>query len=85
MLTAKADDGTWQLFDSINRSKYGHHGPLKTYSGFDVRAGIIGERIDFIFASNRVTVLRHATLTDFMSNEHFPSDHLPVVADVALP
>jgi endonuclease/exonuclease/phosphatase family metal-dependent hydrolase len=85
ILTAGSGDSGQHLVDAMKISQMGHHGPLKTYAGFGVHKGIIGERIDFVFVSNNVQVLNHATLSDFMSNEHFPSDHLPVLADILLP
>jgi endonuclease/exonuclease/phosphatase family metal-dependent hydrolase len=82
VLTAKDPQANLHLFDTQLLSPF-HNGPIKTYSGFDVHKGIIGERIDFIFVCEGLKVLQHATLTDFRSNEHFPSDHLPVIADIA--
>ncbi|MDK9698940.1 MAG: endonuclease/exonuclease/phosphatase family protein [bacterium] len=60
-------------------------GPEYTYYGFDPRADFHGERIDYIFVSNQIDVLRYATLTDYTSRASFPSDHLPVVVDVRFP
>jgi endonuclease/exonuclease/phosphatase family metal-dependent hydrolase len=85
IITAAGSGYVTHLFDTMNLSQAGHYGPLKTYSGFDVHKGIIGDRIDFIFVSGGAKVLRHATLSDFMSNEHFPSDHLPVITEILFP
>jgi len=85
ILTERADGHRTQLSDALTLAQSGHHGPLKTYSGFDVHQGIIGDRIDFVFVGGGVSVVQHATLTDFMDNEHFPSDHLPVIAEILLP
>jgi endonuclease/exonuclease/phosphatase family metal-dependent hydrolase len=71
-----------RLFDTKNISITGHHGPFNTFSGFHVKEGIIGERIDFIFVTNGIRVLQHATLTDFKPDLRFPSDHLPVLSEL---
>jgi len=60
----------------------GHHGPTGTFSGFK-EAGTPGRQIDFIFIKNNVTVLRHGILSDTFDG-HFPSDHLPVLAEVII-
>ncbi len=40
--------------------------------------------MSFSFVSEGVHVLRHATLADSWDGGRYPSDHMPVVADVAL-
>jgi len=85
VLTAKSGDAGLHLEDALKICSAPHHGPLKTYAGFDVHKGIIGERIDFVFVSEGARVLKHATLSDFMSTERFPSDHLPVLVELQLP
>ncbi|HEY3296515.1 MAG TPA: endonuclease/exonuclease/phosphatase family protein [bacterium] len=84
-LTAKDSSKAIHLADALTICESPHHGPLKTFSGFDVHKGLIGDRIDFVFVSDGVRVIRHATLADFKSDERFPSDHLPVIAEIALP
>lgn len=69
------------LKDSYNASNAPHYGPDGTYTGFNVNQP--ERRIDYIFCSPDISVRRHATLTDF-NNMRFPSDHLPVVADIEL-
>jgi endonuclease/exonuclease/phosphatase family metal-dependent hydrolase len=68
------------LFDAIDRSLTPHHGPRISFFGFDV-SNTRGRRIDYIFVSNNVHVLRHGILTDQWSG-YYPSDHLPVLAEV---
>jgi endonuclease/exonuclease/phosphatase family metal-dependent hydrolase len=70
------------LRDTKDHAQTPHYGPLASWATFDVAHGL-GDLIDHIFASPAVRVLRHATLTD-SENGHYPSDHLPVVADVLL-
>ena len=72
------------LRDSFNISRLPHHGVESTFFGFDARTEDPGERIDFVFVSDGVTVLRHGTLTDFRDGR-FPSDHLPVLVELNLP
>ncbi|CAM4908968.1 unnamed protein product [Rotaria socialis] len=58
-----------------------HSGPDGTWSTFDVKYDI-GDRIDYIFITPaRLEVLRHAHLTD-SNNKFYPSDHLPVLAEL---
>lgn len=67
-----------RLKDSLQEAKWGHHGPMGTFSSFDV-ATKLGKRIDFIFVTDGFGVLQHAILTDAQQGK-YPSDHLPVVA-----
>lgn len=73
------------LQDAMAVSRTPHHGPVSTFSGFQVREGLNNERIDDIFVSPDIQVLKHATLTDFTEDLRFPSDHLPVTAELLLP
>lgn len=70
------------LEDSYHSSATGHYGPESTFYGFEL-SGEPGPRIDYIFTSSGVDVHRHGTLTDNWDG-NYPSDHLPVVADVSL-
>ncbi|HDJ33170.1 MAG TPA: endonuclease/exonuclease/phosphatase family protein [Bacteroidetes bacterium] len=56
------------------------HGPDGSWSGFHI-AGEPGQRIDYIFVSAGVPILRYGILSDSWSGK-FPSDHLPVLADI---
>jgi endonuclease/exonuclease/phosphatase family metal-dependent hydrolase len=57
-----------------------HHGPLSTWNGFDEI--IPNRRIDFIFVGEGVRVQRHGILSEITEDGRFPSDHLPVLAEV---
>jgi endonuclease/exonuclease/phosphatase family metal-dependent hydrolase len=72
------------LLDSQISCQTQHEGPDETWWGFHPKAVEQPERIDFIFASPGLKVLKHATLKDILDNGHFPSDHLPVLAVVKL-
>lgn len=53
------------------------YGPEGTFNNFKIDAAL-DQRIDYIFVSPQVKVLKYAALTD-SRNGRFPSDHLPVV------
>jgi endonuclease/exonuclease/phosphatase family metal-dependent hydrolase len=69
------------LADAMMISDMPHHGSVPTFCGFNVRDGVVGGRIDYIFVTHHFSVRSHATLTDF-AGDHFPSDHFPVLSDV---
>ncbi len=71
------------LRDAIETSEHGHHGPRSTWNGFEEIEP--GRRIDFVFTAGGVRVLRHGILTDTFKEGRFPSDHLPVLAEVVIP
>jgi endonuclease/exonuclease/phosphatase family metal-dependent hydrolase len=69
------------LHDARYLSSHGHHGPTKTTnSNF---AGLLEEKIDYIFVKNGVNVNQHGVLSDHWDG-HYPSDHLPVLAEIVL-
>ena len=74
---------TGSLEDARLVSETPPHGPEDTFFGFTVERDVPGRRIDYVFVSPGVRVLRAATLTDQWSG-HYPSDHVPVLADVWL-
>lgn len=76
------DNPEKNLKDSFYESLASHHGPESTWSGFRF-PGEADRRIDYIFTRNRVVVLKHATLSDSWSGR-YPSDHLPVMAEVII-
>jgi endonuclease/exonuclease/phosphatase family metal-dependent hydrolase len=59
------------------------YGPMGTYNGFQLDAPM-ANRIDYIFVSRSVKVLRYAVLSDSIDRLRYPSDHHPVVARIAL-
>ena len=69
------------LRDAYIVSELPHVGPDQSFSGFEVTDTLAGDRIDYVLVSSQLTVVRHAIITTF-SDQHFPSDHLPVVAEV---
>lgn len=70
------------LLDAFKTTKLPHVGPEFTFSGF-----MVGEepdtdrRIDYIFTNDSVDVLKHAILSSYRGGR-YPSDHLPVLAEI---
>lgn len=83
MITGKHDSGSFHLPDAMSVSKQPHHGSYQTFCGFEVKKGIAGGHIDYIFVSTHWRVDKHATLTDF-EGDYFPSDHFPVLSEMEL-
>jgi len=55
-------------------------GPVGTFNGFDFESKL-ENRIDYIFVNKLVEVKSYRVITDSKQNR-YPSDHLPVLADV---
>jgi endonuclease/exonuclease/phosphatase family metal-dependent hydrolase len=70
------------LGDAYLVTKQPPYGPVGTFSGFKFNAPF-NERIDYIFVSNSISVLKYGVLTD-AKDQRYPSDHLPVVAKVVM-
>lgn len=70
------------LQDARMISQYPPYGPEGTFSGFRVNRPL-GKRIDYIMVSKNFRVLQHAVLTD-QQDGYYPSDHLPVLAELIL-
>lgn len=67
------------LSDARDKSVTPPYGPDGTSGGFAVKGN--SRTIDFIFINQKVTVLRHGVLSDSF-NMFYPSDHLPVLAEM---
>lgn len=72
------------LNDSYLKSETPPYGPTGTFNRrFSYPVG--NHRIDYIFTGNQFKVVKFGTLTDTRDNQpFFPSDHLPIVADIVL-
>lgn len=70
------------LRDAYRVSATPPDGPVGTFNDFKLDAPL-KDRIDYVFLGPGWRVLRYAALTD-TDNGRFPSDHLPVVARLAL-
>ncbi|MDR0901452.1 MAG: endonuclease/exonuclease/phosphatase family protein [Opitutaceae bacterium] len=71
------------LRDAYDVTQTPRKGPEGTSFPGGVFEGTPGSRIDYIFVSSHFDVLSYAVLTDSYNNGHYPSDHLPVVCDMA--
>lgn len=56
-------------------------GPLGTFNNFEFEKPVT-RRIDYIFLSEGITVNKYSVLSDSYVG-HYPSDHLPVMIDIA--
>jgi endonuclease/exonuclease/phosphatase family metal-dependent hydrolase len=80
LLTAEPEtDGAFRLRDAFSASANQPRGPTGTWNGFD--RIVPGRRIDYILVTPMVQVVSHTTI-DESRDERFPSDHLPVLAEV---
>ena len=77
------DDDRRRLLDAHVVADSGHHGPETSVTDF---TGLVPDRkIDHVFVTSDVEVLAHGTCSDTHGDGLYPSDHLPVIADVSLP
>jgi endonuclease/exonuclease/phosphatase family metal-dependent hydrolase len=58
------------------------YGPGTTWNGFEALAP--GRRIDYVFVGDGVRVLRYGELAETYDGVRFPSDHLPVLAEIVV-
>lgn len=70
------------LVDAMLASRDGHYGPDASFNSFRAIPPD-GNRIDYVLTSPGVEVRKHGILTDSWDNR-FPSDHLPVLATLAM-
>lgn len=69
------------LKDARYTSQYPHHGPTSTFNEF--KALVRDWRIDYVMVKGSVKVVHHGILADTWDGR-FPSDHLPVLAEVLI-
>ncbi len=70
------------LSDAKKVSQMPPYGPEGTFNNFKLDAPM-KNRIDYIFVSKNVTVLKYGVLTDSY-NQRYPSDHQPVMVKVVI-
>ncbi|MEM9834787.1 MAG: endonuclease/exonuclease/phosphatase family protein, partial [Bacteroidota bacterium] len=70
------------LKDAYIKSNLSPVGPEQSFSGFVVTPDLPGERIDHIFVSPSLKVLRYAIISE-EKNGAYPSDHFPVFAEIS--
>lgn len=71
-----------KLADSHAVTENRPYGPEGTFQGFKFDAPL-KDRIDYIFVSPSIRVIRYGVLSD-SKNNRYPSDHLPVVIDAVV-
>lgn len=84
ILTAKGAESkhaALALRDARYLSEHGHQGPTSTFNEF--KALVTDKKIDYVFVKGNVRVLEHAVLSDTWDGR-YPSDHLPVLAEVVV-
>lgn len=69
------------LRDARYISQQGHHGPTSTFNEF--KALVPGSKIDYVFVKGSIRVVQHGVLSDTWDGR-FPSDHLPVLAEIVI-
>ena len=67
------------LSDAMDKTSTPHYGPAFTSGGFSVK--VLSRKIDYIFINEKVKVFRHGHLSDSFGL-FYPSDHLPVLAEI---
>lgn len=70
------------LKDAYQVTEMAPYGPVGTFNSFDFNAPM-KNRIDYIFVSDNIRVLKYGVLTDSKS-QRYPSDHQPVVAKLLI-
>ena len=73
-----------KLSDGYRVSETPPYGQKGTFNGFKVPEKDDERRIDMVFVTPAVRVLKHAVLTDSWGGK-FPSDHFPVLVNLLLP
>jgi endonuclease/exonuclease/phosphatase family metal-dependent hydrolase len=73
---------TTLLQDAYHVSATPPYGPVGTFNGFKLEAPL-ENRIDYVFVSKGVQVLKYGVLTDHQQ-QRYPSDHQPVVVNVVV-
>ena len=68
------------LRDAYRVTESPPYGPVGTFNGFKLDAPMT-ERIDYVFVSRHVRVLKYAVLSDSFAGR-YPSDHHPVVVSL---
>lgn len=81
-LTTQCTEDIHHFVDARESSTEPPAGPNTTWNGFE--AIVPDRRIDFVFTTGEIKVLRFRILED-QRDGRFPSDHLPVVTELQLP
>jgi endonuclease/exonuclease/phosphatase family metal-dependent hydrolase len=71
-----------RLRDALLVSAEPAYGPGSTWNGF--RAVVPGQRIDYVLVGDGLRVLEYGILAETLDGVHYPSDHLPVLTELAV-
>lgn len=71
-----------RLRDAREAARHGHHGPDASFTGYEPPP--TGRRLDYLFVTGEFEVVQHAACPDLDREGRFPSDHLPLLADLRL-
>jgi endonuclease/exonuclease/phosphatase family metal-dependent hydrolase len=74
--------GPLRLRDAIRVSAEPPYGPTATWTGFEALEP--GQRLDYVLVGDGLRVLEHGILAETLDGVHYPSDHLPVLAEVVV-
>lgn len=75
-------DHDFSLYDAQSKSKIDHHGSHVTFNDFG-KSIEPGNKIDFIFVTKDFDVLQHGVIDETVDGR-YPSDHMPVIAEVII-
>jgi len=78
----KITGGDSPMKDAQFVSKNGHYGSDVTFNNFGKEL-TPGNKIDYIFVNDKISVIEHGVISE-MINKMYPSDHMPVVAEVEI-
>jgi endonuclease/exonuclease/phosphatase family metal-dependent hydrolase len=81
ILTEQSDNKI-NLYDAQSKSETVHHGSNVTFNGFGTSIEP-GNKIDFIFVTEDVEVLQHGVIDELVDGR-YPSDHMPVLAEIKI-
>ncbi|MCX6151338.1 MAG: endonuclease/exonuclease/phosphatase family protein [Ignavibacteriales bacterium] len=77
---SKGKDSKHELFDSQFISQNGHYGGYVSFNGFQDTLEV-NNKIDYIFVNKKINVYQHGIIGEKIDGR-YPSDHMPVVADL---
>jgi len=76
------NDSKLTLYDAQSKSQTEHHGSNVTFNGFGTSIEP-GNKIDFIFVTKDVEVLKHGVIDEVVDGR-YPSDHMPIIAEILI-
>jgi endonuclease/exonuclease/phosphatase family metal-dependent hydrolase len=81
-IIVNGNENSFHLFDTSQLSQTPHYGGISTFNGFG-KTMDMGRTIDYIFVNDKIKVLTHGVITTTYDN-HYPSDHYPVISEIVL-